>query len=115
VAFGRDATLTKSCGVRVIPIESISAASPAVKYSVVNHANEDGLLNATALQITVHKGNNVVATFAVFSYPSKIFCPNVFSSPAAAAEDASYSDVPGLPLLPRTDGANLGALTLLLA
>ena len=57
----------KSWGVKVIPIESIRAAKPKVKYSVVNHANELGDFNAIPEQITVHRGKRVVATSAVFT------------------------------------------------
>ena len=51
----------------MIPIESISAANPAVKYSVVNQAKELGDFKAIAEQITVHKGKRVVATSAVLT------------------------------------------------
>lgn len=67
VALGRCATLTKSLGVRVIPMESIKAARAAVKYSVVNHVNDCGLLRAIPVNKTVHRGNKVVATLATFS------------------------------------------------
>ena len=48
-----------------MPMESISAASAAVKYSVVKKSNVDGLLSAMAVKRTVHRGKRVVATLAV--------------------------------------------------
>jgi hypothetical protein len=36
-----------------------------VKYSVVNHAKDEGDFRAIAEQITVHKGKSVVATSIV--------------------------------------------------
>jgi hypothetical protein len=67
VALGRLATLTKSFGVRVIPMLSMRAASPAVKYSVVNQAKLPGDRSASPVKRTVHTGNMVVATSAAFS------------------------------------------------
>lgn len=74
-------------------MDSINAASPAVKYSVVNHANDCGDLSAIPEQITVQSGNKVVAISAVLTYPSKIFWPNVFSPSeggSAATSDSLY-------------------------
>jgi len=81
----------KSFGVRVIPIESINAASPAVKYSVVNQANDCGDLSAIPEQRMVQSGNNVVAISAVLTYPSKIFWPKVFSPSEGGSAAASDS------------------------
>ena len=50
-----------------MPILSMSAASAAVKYSVVNQANDCGRCKAKAVKRTVQTGNMVVATLAVFS------------------------------------------------
>jgi hypothetical protein len=80
VALGRLATFMKSLGVRVIPMLSMRAAKAAVKYSVVNHAKLWGDLRAIPVKRTVHTGNKVVATLAVFSYASKILVPKLFSS-----------------------------------
>jgi hypothetical protein len=41
--FGSEATSAKSFGVKVIPMESMRAAKPAVKYFVVNQAKSVGL------------------------------------------------------------------------
>jgi hypothetical protein len=49
----------------VIPMESIRAASAAVKYSVVKKSKVDGFLSAIAVKRTVQSGNRVVATLAV--------------------------------------------------
>ena len=57
----------KSSGVSVMPILSMSAASAAVKYSVVNQAKDCGLFKASAVNRTVQTGNMLVATSAVFS------------------------------------------------
>lgn len=62
-----------------MPMESMRAANPAVKYSVVNQAKDSGLFRAMPVNKTVHTGNSVVATLAVFSYASKIFAPKLFS------------------------------------
>ena len=59
---------------------NMSAARPAVKYSVVNQAKELGDLSATPVARTVHKGKSVVAMFAPFSYVSKIFWDSDFAS-----------------------------------
>jgi hypothetical protein len=48
-------------------MESMRAAKPAVKYSVVNQAKELGDFKAIAEQMTVHNGNKVVATSAVLT------------------------------------------------
>jgi hypothetical protein len=64
------------------------AARPAVKYSVVNHAKEVGLLRAIPVKRTVQRGNKLVAMSAIFTYPSKIFSPSPFSSGAAAVPSA---------------------------
>ena len=66
VGTGSLATATKSLGVKVIPMESMSAARPAVKYSVVNQAKDCGVFKAQSVKMTVHSGNKVVATLAVF-------------------------------------------------
>ena len=58
-------TSTKSWGVKVIPIESIRAAKAAVKYSVVNQANDAGDFKAAAEKRMVQRGKRVVATSAV--------------------------------------------------
>ena len=58
-------TSRKSWGVKVIPIESIRAANAAVKYSVVNQANDEGDFKAAAENKTVQRGNRVVALSAV--------------------------------------------------
>ena len=63
--FGRLATLAKSFGVRVIPMESMRAARAPVKYSVVNHEKELGDFSAIPVKMTVHRGKRVVATLAV--------------------------------------------------
>ena len=63
----------KSCGVKVIPMESMRAAKAAVKYSVVNQAKEEGDFKAIPVNKTVQTGNRVVATSAVLTYQSKIF------------------------------------------
>ncbi len=68
-----------------MPMESIRAANAAVKYSVVNQANELGDFSAIAEQRTVHKGKRVVATSAALTYPSKIFFP----SPTSGFWDSS--------------------------
>jgi len=52
------------------------AASPPVKYSVVNHANDLGVRKAIAVKITVQRGKSVVATEAVFSYALNSLVPN---------------------------------------
>ena len=49
-----------------MPMESIRAASAAVKYFVVNQEKEEGLLRATPEQMTVQSGNRLVAMFAAF-------------------------------------------------
>ena len=48
-------------------MESMSAAKAAVKYSVVNQVNEEGLFKAMTEQMTVHNGNKVVAMSAVLT------------------------------------------------
>ena len=98
VGTGLAATSAKSFGVNVIPIESISAARQAVKYSVENHAKDCGLLRAMAVNRTVQKGKRLVATSAVLRYRSKALEPNdsFFLSPGlsgvslASADKASY-------------------------
>ena len=45
-------------------MESMSAAKPAVKYSVVNQAKSVGFFKAQRVKMTVHKGKSVVATLA---------------------------------------------------
>lgn len=45
-------------------MESIRAARPAVKYSVVNHAKDDGFLRAMPVKRTVQTGKSVVAMLA---------------------------------------------------
>ena len=67
MATGSLATSIKSWGVKVIPMESIRAANPAVKYSVVNQAKELGDFKAIPEQMTVHKGKRVVATSATLT------------------------------------------------
>jgi len=52
------------------------AASPPVKYSVVNHANDEGVRKAIAVKSTVQRGKSVVATEAVFSYALNSLVPN---------------------------------------
>ena len=64
-ALGLFPTLTKSAGARVIPILSMSAASPAVKYSVVNQAKSAGLFKAHMVEITVQTGKRLVTVEAV--------------------------------------------------
>ena len=56
----------------------MSAAKAAVKYSVVNQAKLLGDFNARPVNNTVHNGNRLAKTLALVSYPSNIFCPNVF-------------------------------------
>lgn len=63
--LGSLATATKSWGVSVIPMESMSAARAAVKYSVVKKSNVDGFFRAMAVKRTVHRGKSVVAALAV--------------------------------------------------
>ena len=60
------ATATKSAGVRVIPMDSMRAASAAVNDSVVKKLKVDGRLSAMAMNRTVHKGKSVVAAFAAY-------------------------------------------------
>ena len=72
IELGSLATATKSAGVSVIPIDSINAASAAVKYWVVKNSNVLGRFNAMAVNNTVHKGNRVVAPFAILVYASNI-------------------------------------------
>ena len=79
----------------MIPIESIRAASAAVKYSVVNQANDAGDFTAAAEKSTVQRGNKVVATLAVLTYASKIFFPNPFFSPEASSLAASVLGIMG--------------------
>ena len=55
---GRENTRAKSCTEVVIPVESMSSANPAVKYTVVNQANADGTRRARAAERTVQIGNN---------------------------------------------------------
>lgn len=70
----------------MIPMESMSAANAAVKYSVVKKSNVDGFFRAIAVNKTVQSGKRVVAAFAVFVYTSKILETRDFSpSPFAAA------------------------------
>jgi hypothetical protein len=49
----------KSAGDSVIPMESMRAASAAVKYSVVNQANFCGDLSAMIVERTVQIGNRL--------------------------------------------------------
>ena len=46
-------------------MDNMRAARAPVKYSVVNHANEEGLLSAIPVKMTVHNGKSVVAMLAV--------------------------------------------------
>ena len=85
----------KSCGVKVIPIESIKAASAAVKYSVVNQLKDAGDFKAMPVNNTVQTGKRVVATSATLTYVSKTFFPKLFSgsgsgSGTSATSTASY-------------------------
>lgn len=83
----------KSCGVKVIPIESIKAANAAVKYSVVNQVKDAGDFKAMPVNNTVQTGKRVVATSATLTYVSKIFFPKLFSgsgSGTSATSTASY-------------------------
>ena len=70
-----------------MPIESISAASAAVKYSVVKKSNVEGLLSAMAVKRTVHRGKRVVATLAVLVYTSKTLEARDFSSEESEASE----------------------------
>lgn len=82
----------KSLGVRVIPMESMRAAKPAVKYFVVNHAKSLGLFKAQAVNRTVQKGNKLVAALAVLIYASKILPASVFS-PSGSDSDSAGTTV----------------------
>ena len=64
IELGSLATATKSAGVRVIPMDSMRAASAAVNDSVVKKLKVDGRLSAMAMNRTVPKGKSVVAAFA---------------------------------------------------
>lgn len=72
----------------MIPIESINAANAAVKYSVVNHANDAGDFSAAPVKRIVQSGKSVVATSAVLTYASNTLFPNVFSSPESSLATA---------------------------
>ena len=72
IELGSLATATKSAGVRVIPMNSMRAASAAVKYLVVKKSKVDGRLSAMAVNRTDHKGKSVVAAFAALVYASNI-------------------------------------------
>jgi hypothetical protein len=61
-------------------MESMRAAKPAVKYSVVNQAKEEGDFKAIAENNTVQRGKRVVAISAVLTYASKIFFPRLTDS-----------------------------------
>ena len=47
-----------------MPMLNMRAAKAAVKYSVVNQANDEGDFKAIPEQITVQSGKSVVATSA---------------------------------------------------
>jgi hypothetical protein len=66
-------------------MESIRAANPAVKYSVVNQAKDWGDFKAIPVNKTVQSGKRVVATSATRTYASKIFFPRLFSPSSVAA------------------------------
>ena len=48
-----------------MPMESMRAASAAVKYSVAKKSKVEGRLRATAVNRTVHRGKRIVAALAV--------------------------------------------------
>jgi hypothetical protein len=65
IELGSLAAAAKSAGVRVMPMESMRAASAAVKYSVVKKSKVDGRLRAMAVKRTVHRGKRIVVALAV--------------------------------------------------
>jgi hypothetical protein len=78
-------------------MESIRAASAAVKYSVVNQEKEVGLFRAMPVKRTVHTGKRLVATPATFTYPSKIFFPkpsSLFSGSTGSAASLDMRKAP---------------------
>lgn len=92
IELGSLATATKSAGVRVIPMDSMSAARAAVKYSVVKKSKVDGRLSAMAVNRTVHRGKSVVAAFAALVYASNILADREPSSAEAAASELCVAD-----------------------
>ena len=85
IELGSLATAAKSAGVRVMPMESMRAASAAVKYSVAKKSKVEGRLRATAVNRTVHRGKRIVAKLAVLVYTSNILAERDLSSAEAAS------------------------------
>jgi hypothetical protein len=79
----------------VIPIESINKPRPAVKYLVVNHANNSGRYNASPEARTVQMGKRLTMSSLPFSYISKPVIFFLGAIPPVAVEARAVVDLVG--------------------